>query len=110
MFDSRDFVDRLCERLPDESLPDERAAPAGCEAIVSPPALGNFLDPSPFDQSLGLQAMQCRIERGDVKRDRSVGALLNLFPDLIAMPLPIFEECKYEQFRTAALELPLEHR
>ena len=68
MFDPRDAIDRLREGLPDRSLAHQRAAPARRQPIVAAAALPGLFDPSPFDQALRFEAIERRIERGDVKR------------------------------------------
>src|SRR5262245_51030039 len=75
MLDSCNAIDRLREVLPDRSLAHERAAPARREAVVAAPALPRLLDPAAFDHALALEAIQCRVERGDVERDGAVRSL-----------------------------------
>src|SRR5690349_5788884 len=110
MLDPRHAIQRLREVFPDRSLAHERAAPAGRQTVVSAPPLPGFLHPASLDHALRFEAIECRIERGDVERDRSVGSLFDLLADLVAVAFPLFEERQDEQFRATPLQLPLEHR
>jgi hypothetical protein len=70
-------VDRLYEMWSSEGARSRQVAHDFAERAMRPEApvstpdttaaLGGFLNPSSFDQPLRLQAMQCRIERCDVK-------------------------------------------
>src|SRR5688572_10247560 len=92
MLDPRHAIDRLCEVLPDRSLPHEHAAPAGRQTVITAAALTGFLHPAALDQPLRFEAIEGWIQRGDMKRDRAVGALVDLLADIVAVTLALFEQ------------------
>src|SRR5687767_13701394 len=92
MLDPRHAIDRLREVLPDRSLPLEHAAAAWRQAVIAPPPLTGLLHPAAFDHALRFEAIQRRIERGDVKGDRAVGAPVDQHADFLAVALALLEQ------------------
>src|SRR5687767_9579090 len=110
MLDPRHAIDRLREVLPDRSLPLEHAAAARRQTVITAPPLTGLLHPAAFDHALRFEAIERRIERGDVKGDGAVGSLVDQLADFIAMTLALFEQRQDQQLGTTALQLPLQHR
>src|SRR5687767_8930391 len=110
MFDPHDAIERLREALPDRSLAHKHAATPRRQPVISPPPLPGLLHPTAFDQAFRFESIERWVERGDMKHDRAVGSLVDLLADVVAVPLAFIEQREDEQFRTAALQLPLQHR
>src|SRR4051812_2775963 len=100
----RDAVQRREEVVPDAALARERVPAGAGQLVVAPPALSLPLDPPAFDQAAILEAIERRIERGDVEVDGAVGALGNELADLVAVSAPLLEQREDQEFGAAALQ------
>ncbi len=67
-------------------------------------------DPAPLDQPLILEAVECRIQRRDVKADRALRSLVDQASDFIAVPRLLLEQREDQHFGASPLQLALERR
>src|SRR5687767_5788353 len=75
------------------------------ELVVPPPTLTGLFQPVAVNPSAPLHAIEHRIERPDVKPEHAAGAIVDQPGDLVAMPLPFFEDRQDHQVGAAALQL-----
>src|SRR5262249_958249 len=97
----------------DEVVPDalpllEDGTALGREAVVAAAALARLLDPAALDEAALLEAIEERVEGGDVEAEDAVGALLDLLVDLVAVAGAAGEEREDQQLRAAFLELTID--
>ena len=74
------------EVLPAAALRGEDLAPDRRQPVVAAAALAGLLDPLPLDPAALLEAVEERVERGDVVAQRAAGARLDQLADLVAVP------------------------
>src|SRR5258706_5823574 len=110
MADSGDAVERQEERVPDAALLREHLPARSGEAVVAAAALPGALDPAPVDQPLVFEAVEGRVERRGMERDRAAGTLVDEAADVVPVPLPLVEQRQDQDLGAAALKLPLEER
>jgi hypothetical protein len=86
MVHSRDQIHRLDEVPPCLALAIEDPSARWCQAVkgAAPPAF--LFNPSTLQPTTLLQAVEQRIERGDVKLEVAVRAALDQFADVVAVP------------------------
>src|ERR1700735_1086182 len=101
MFDSCDAADGGYEIFPALLLRTEYLAPLGGKAVIAGAGLFRFFHPLPLDPTLGFEAMEQRIERGDMEGECAAGANLDQLCDVIAMTGAGFEKREHEEFGAA---------
>src|SRR3954469_25967349 len=106
--DPGDAVQRGVEALPHAALARERLPAGARQLVVAAAALPGPLDPAPFDQPAVLEAVQRRVERGDVEADGPLGTAGNQLADLVAMPLALFEQREDQELGAPPLQFVLE--
>src|SRR5262245_50797547 len=100
-----DAVDGGNEVAPAAALGGEHFAALGGEAIEAAPALAGLLDPGAANPAALVEAVEERIERGDVEAERALGAGLDEAGDLVAVAGAGVDEREDEQLGAALLEL-----
>jgi hypothetical protein len=101
MFDSRNAADGGHEVFPALLLRMEYLAPLGGQAVIPAAPLVGFFHPLSLDPTLGFEAMEQRIERGDMEGEGAAGADLDQLRDVIAMTGPGFEKRENQKFGAA---------
>src|SRR4051812_39242730 len=100
-----DAVQRRKEGAPAAALRAEDLAAGRGEPVEAPPPHAGLLDPAAEDQPTALQAVQRRVEGGDVKGDRPVRAIVNQPGDFVAVSIALFEQREDQGFGAAFAQL-----
>src|SRR5262245_7278425 len=103
-----DAPHRFDEGRPGALLHAQRLPAGRRDPVVAAAALRGLFDPSAPDEAPRLEAIEQRIERGDVEGERAAGPRLDQLADLVAMAGPVLDEGQDEQLRRPLLELPVE--
>src|SRR5215207_8589941 len=90
--DARHAVERVEELLPRVALRGQDPPPLGRQLVITAAALAGLLHPLPLDVAAPLQAVEQRVERGDVELEHAVGALADELGDLVAVARPVLHE------------------
>ena len=91
---SSNSVDRRDEDAPARALRGQDAAAFARQPVVAAPALAGLLDPAALDPATALEAVEQRVERGDVKSNSAARALLDKFADFVAVARTGFRRAK----------------
>jgi hypothetical protein len=83
MVDSREEAHRVHERLPGVPLPRQHAAAFGGQAVEAAAALAGLFHPLALQPAAFFQAIQQRVERGNVELELAGGLRLDPLADLI---------------------------
>src|SRR4051812_27695803 len=109
MFGSRNLFDRVDELAPIVPLCRQDVAPLRGQAVETAAPFARLLDPLAGDPAALLEAVEQRIERGDLELQPPAGSLFDQLADLVAMPRPRLDQRQDQQLGAALLELPVEH-
>src|SRR5918911_3394431 len=109
MFDPRDAVARLDELPPGAALRRQDFPARGSQAVIAAAALSGALHPAPLNPAAPLQAVQERVERGDVEPQRPPRTLLDQAADVVAVPRPLLDQREDQQLGTPLLQLAREN-
>src|SRR5215213_2587863 len=109
MFDTRNAADRGDELAPATALRRQDLFARGGQAVIAPPPLARLLDPAPLDPAALLQAVEQRVERGDVEAQDAPRAPLDQVADVVAVPRLLFDQRENEQLGAPLLQLAVEH-
>src|SRR5215210_2849205 len=101
MADPGNARERADEFLPACAMAGENAAPLGGNAVIPFAPLAGLLDPPPDDQPALLEAVQHRIEGGDMKFEHAARALLDQLADLVAVAGAILDQGQDQDLGTA---------
>ena len=104
----RHAVERGEELLPGVALRGQHLAPLGRQLVIAAPALAGLLDPLPLDEPAPLQAVEQRVERGDVELEHAVGALADELCDFVAVARAVLHQRHDEHLGAALLQLAVE--
>jgi hypothetical protein len=109
IFDSCDRPDRLGEFHPGFALRVELSFAVGGEAVEAPSSLAGFFDPTSFDETLALEAIEEWVERSGVDAYDAAGFLLEELAELVSVSLLDFEEREDEHGGSSLLQFVCEH-
>src|SRR5262245_46804257 len=101
--ESGDAIEREEELLPDRAFAGEALVAGGRQAVVAAAPLAGLLDPSPLQESVVLEAVEGRVERGDVVAERPLRSLDDQASDLVAVAGPLFDERQDQEVGGALL-------
>src|SRR5207248_7111141 len=105
MAELRDPVERGEKHLPAAPLRLERAASVGGEAVEAAAARAGALHPAAVNQAAPLQAVERRVERGDMEGERAVRAALDQLGELVAVAVALLEQREDEGLGAALAQL-----
>src|SRR5687767_8632704 len=88
MANPRDAGQRVDELFPARAMAGQHAASFGSDPVKPLAALAGLLHPAPGDEAALLEAVEHRVERGDVELEHAAGPLLDQLADLVAVPGP----------------------
>src|SRR5688500_12625584 len=108
MFHPGDEVDGGDELAPSVALRGEDFAARGRQAVVAPAAPSGLLDPAAQNPAAAFEAVEQRVERGDVEAEHAARALLDEAADVVAVPRLVFDQREDEQLGAPLLQLPRE--
>src|SRR5258708_33089287 len=92
MVEPREAVERLDKLAPRAALVGESAPARARQAIEPFPPLTGLFDPLAFYQALALQAVQHRVQRGDVKLQLAVRSGFDQLRQFVAVARAFFEK------------------
>src|SRR5688572_13585243 len=104
ILESRSALDGGHEHAPRLALLRQLLAPGRGELVEAAAALSGALDPPAGNAALRFEAIEDRIQGGDVEHDRAVRALLDASGDVVAMPRLILQLREDQQLRSTFLE------
>src|SRR5215469_7500339 len=97
MFQPSGALERFDESVPAATLFRQDFAAGARQLIVAAPALSRSFDPMPGNQAFPFEAVEHRVQRGDLKRDCAFGPTLDLDTDFVAVAGAAFELGQDEQ-------------
>src|SRR5262245_10697711 len=97
----RDAVEGREEAVPAAALTEERLFTLRGETVETPTPLAALLDPAPLDQAAALEAVEDRVERGDVELQRAAGSAIDQLGQLVAVAVALLEQ-RHDQHLGAA--------
>ena len=101
MFDSCDAGDDGDEILPALLLGAERFAALRSQAVIAAAALIGLFHPAAGDPALLFEAVEQRVEGGNVEAQGAAGAELNQLGDVVAVAGLVFEQGEDEELGAA---------
>src|SRR5262249_47027426 len=108
MLTSRDAAHRSDEALPGGSLIGEHSAALRRQPIEPSPAFAGAFDPPTLNPAAPFQAIQQRVQRGDLEANSALGSLFDELAELIAVPGPVLDQREDEQLGASLLQFTIE--
>src|ERR1051325_6610731 len=102
--------DRLDEGPPAPPLCGERLPALRGEPVVAAAALAGLLHPAAGDHAALLEAVEQRVERGDVEAEDAAGAGLDQLPQLVAVAGLVLQQGEDQELGAALLPDPGRHQ
>src|SRR5688572_6548785 len=90
--DARHAVQRRDELVPEAALPLQHLAALGGQLVEAAAALARFLEPPALDETALLEAVEHRVERGNLEADGALRARFDQLADLVPVPLPVLQQ------------------
>src|SRR4029077_12068638 len=92
MFHSCDAAHRVDKLPPTLALLNESFLTLRCQAVVTPPLLIRFFDPTAKDQASIFEPVEQRIERGNMEAQDAARALFDELSDVVTVARLILEQ------------------
>jgi hypothetical protein len=105
MADAGDPVQRREEGVPAAALVVEDFLAGGGEAVEAAAARARLLDPAALDEAAALEAIERRVERGDMELQGASRPCVDQLGDLIAVAIALLEEGEDQGFGAALAQL-----
>src|SRR6476659_7334408 len=108
ILDSGDSTDCFHELEPPVALAGQHLFAGRGEAIITPPPLSGLFHPPAANPSPFFESVEQGIKRSDIKPERTARAQLDQLTNVVAVPRPIFDQRKNEQFGAALLQFTIQ--
>ena len=108
ILDSGDSTDCFHELEPPVALAGQHLFASRGEAIITPPPLSGLFHPAAANPSPFFEPVEQGIKRSDIKPERAARAQLDQLTNVVAVPRPILDQRKNEQFRAALLQFTIQ--
>src|SRR6478672_672013 len=108
ILDSSDSTDCFHELEPPVALAGEHLFASRGEAIITSPALPRLFHPAAANPSPFFEPVEQGIKRSDIKPERAARAQLDQLTNVVAVPRPILDQRKNEQFSAALLQFTIQ--